>query len=389
MDSLDLFQLFNIVKQEERVSTGFFNIGVRRDYLSILSHISFSEDKKKYAVDYRNAHPIYLNNLDTDTRYKRWRNSVKLLLEPYYPGMIRPIARNLFTLIFVLDPAGKEDRRLMELACSLFEHEVPLRIGILFALESNGTVSGMDDGGVGILNLLNFLAVNNTYHDALRKIVEVIEPYRTHDTIDPFYIKNWFEANYGDVDYQDVFGPHSPYDEGRTNGRDFLEQSALGDAPKVLLNGFVLDDSGIIAEKFEETLMLEVMRITHELQEAVMQGKLHDRLNVENWIMEQKDVVPRYNKNILRTISQKNILDFTNVFECEIGSLSDFIRLEESEKTQCITKRMTYIRKTDVDNTMPLTLWIAVDLDTVHGRQMVYNALKFLKRSKKTRVGYK
>ncbi|VDO38345.1 unnamed protein product [Haemonchus placei] len=217
--------------------------------------------------------------------------------------------------------------------------------------------------------------------------LRVIEPYRTHDTIDPFYIKNWFEANYVDVDYQDVFGPHSSYDEGRTNGRDFLEQSALGDAPKVLLNGYVLDDSGIIVEKFEENLMLEVMRITHELQEAVMQGKLHDRLNVENWIMEQKDVVPRYNKHILRTISQKNILDFTNVFECEIGSsLSDFIRLEESEKTQCITKRMRYIKKTDVDNTMPLTLWIAVDLDTVHGRQMVYNALKFLKRSKKTRI---
>ncbi|VDO38346.1 unnamed protein product [Haemonchus placei] len=70
-----------------------------REYLSILPHISLSEDKKKYAVDYRNAHPIYLNNLDTDTRYKRWRNSVKLLLEPYYPGMIRPIARNLFTLV--------------------------------------------------------------------------------------------------------------------------------------------------------------------------------------------------------------------------------------------------------------------------------------------------
>ncbi|KHJ76641.1 hypothetical protein OESDEN_23739, partial [Oesophagostomum dentatum] len=101
VDSLDMFQLMDFIKQEERVSSGFFNMGFRREYLSLLAEMDFTEEKTKYAVDYRDAYPVYLNNLDTDKRYQHWRNSVKLLLEPYYPGMIRPIARNLFNLVCV------------------------------------------------------------------------------------------------------------------------------------------------------------------------------------------------------------------------------------------------------------------------------------------------
>ncbi|KAK6033739.1 UDP-glucose:Glycoprotein Glucosyltransferase [Ostertagia ostertagi] len=396
MESLDLFQLFDIIRQEQRVSAGFFNMGFRQGHLPILTNIDLSEDKSKYAVDYRNANPIYLNNLDTDMRYKHWRNSVKLLLEPYYPGMIRPIARNLFNLvssfyfleyIFVVDPAGKESRKLMKMALSLFQHDVPLRIGFLFAVEDNGTVSGMDDSGIGILNLLNFLAADHTYHDALRTVVDMLEPYSTQESVDLEYMKAWFEKNHESDDYEEVFGPNSPYDKGRTSGKMFLEQTGIGSAPKVLLNGFVLDDAGVTGDKFEETLMLEVMRITQELQKAVIRGELHDQLNVGNWIMEQKDVVPRYNKHIIDATAQKNILDFTDVSDCNVNSVSDFVKLKDSEKIQCIATKMRYVKKSDEDSTMPLTLWIVADLESEHGRQMVYNAIKFLKHNRKTRMG--
>ncbi|KAK6034489.1 hypothetical protein COOONC_28016 [Cooperia oncophora] len=63
-----------------------FPITLAQEYLPFLTNLSLSEDKNKFAVDYRKADPIYLNNLDTDTRYKHWKNSVKMLLEPYYPG---------------------------------------------------------------------------------------------------------------------------------------------------------------------------------------------------------------------------------------------------------------------------------------------------------------
>ena len=78
-----------------------------------MTGLDLSDEKVSYALDYRDAYPFvscfsywlinqiqYLNNLDSDKKYKQWGNSVKLMLQPYYPGMIRPIARNLFNLVF-------------------------------------------------------------------------------------------------------------------------------------------------------------------------------------------------------------------------------------------------------------------------------------------------
>ncbi|VDK41286.1 unnamed protein product [Cylicostephanus goldi] len=273
VDSLDMFQLVDTIKQEERVASGFSNMGFQREYLSILTGMEFSEEKGRYAVDYRDADLVYLNNLDTDKRYKHWRNSVKLLLEPYYPGMIRPIARNLFNLIFVVDPAERNSRNLMQIAYSFFKHEIPLRIGLIFVVNDDKKVSGLEDTGVAILNLFNFLAIDSTNHEALKIVNEMLDQFRTQDDIDPADIKSWFEENYSDADYKDVFGPNTDYDRGKTGGMEFLRKSAIGKAPKVLLNGYPLDDAGITGDKFEETVMMEVMRITPKLQTAVINGE--------------------------------------------------------------------------------------------------------------------
>lgn len=387
IDSLDMFQLVDIIKQEERVSRGFFNMGFRREYLSILVNMDLIEENIKYAVDYRDSNPIFINNLDTDKQYKHWRNSVKLILEPYYPGMIRPIARNLFTLIFVINPSEKEGRDLLRIAHSFYKHEIPLRIGLMFAVDTNKTVSGIDDAGVAILNLFHFLAVDSSYGDALRVINEMLEPHRTLDKIEPSMIKTWFEKNHADADYEEVFGPKTDYDSGRSAGMDFLERSGIGKAPKVLLNGYVLDDAGITGDKFEETVMVEVMRITPKLQRAVIKGELQDRVNVGNWIMEQKDVIPRHNKHIFDAIEEKRFLDHTGTSTCEAKSFSEFAQLKEPKKVQCITANMRYLKKMEEDQTMPLTLWVVADLDSEDGRQFAYNAIKHVKHSKKTRFG--
>ncbi|KAK6034487.1 hypothetical protein COOONC_28014 [Cooperia oncophora] len=217
----------------------------------------------------------------------------------------------------------------------------------------------------------------------------MLEPYHSYDSIDPSHIKMWFEKHYGYIDHREVFGSNSSYNKGKTTGRDFLDQAGIGDVPKVLLNGFLLDDDGVTGEKFEETLMLEVMHITQDLQKAVIRGDLHDRSNVGDWVMEQKHVVPRYNKRILETLSKKNVLDFADVSDCKGSSLSDFMGLTRSEKIQCITTKMTYIKKTDENETMPLTLWVVADPDSEHGRQIVYNTVRFIKHDRRTRVSCK
>lgn len=82
-----------MITQEEKLASVFSQMGFRSDYLSLLHNLDLTEDKVAYGIDYRDAYPEYINNLDKDKAYREWGNSVKLMLQPYFPGMIRPIAR--------------------------------------------------------------------------------------------------------------------------------------------------------------------------------------------------------------------------------------------------------------------------------------------------------
>uniref|UniRef100_A0A1I7WAN1 Ion_trans domain-containing protein n=1 Tax=Heterorhabditis bacteriophora TaxID=37862 RepID=A0A1I7WAN1_HETBA len=116
----------------------------------------------------------FLNNLDSDKQYKQWGNSVKLMLQPYYPGMIRPIARNLFTLV-----------------SSYIEFSI------------NGTL---------YIIFLDLRIINSDY-DKGRQVGYI-------------FVFLVFTVNILKI------------------GAEFVERTAIGKAPKVLLNGFILDDAG-------------------------------------------------------------------------------------------------------------------------------------------------
>ncbi|KAJ1350987.1 hypothetical protein KIN20_006920 [Parelaphostrongylus tenuis] len=209
--------------------------------------------------------------------------------------MVRPIARNLFNLIFVVDPSEKNSRNLMKIAYSFYVHEIPLRIGLIFALNDSKNVSGLDDSGVAILNLFNFLAVDSSYHEALQTVNEMLDTYRTDECMRTY------------------LGQKTDYDNGRTAGADFLKRAAIGKAPKVLLNGYVLDDSGITGSVAEE------------------------------------------------------VLDLTDISTCKAKTFTEFNQLTSAKKAQCLIEKMKYLRKAEDELTVPLTSWIVADLETEKG----------------------
>ena len=99
VDSMDIYQLLEMLKKEQRLAAGFYALGFKREYLSLMTKLDLSDESVQYALDYRQAFPEYINDLDRDKMYKDWGNSVQMLIQPYFPGMIRPIARNFFTLV--------------------------------------------------------------------------------------------------------------------------------------------------------------------------------------------------------------------------------------------------------------------------------------------------
>ncbi|CAJ0583195.1 unnamed protein product, partial [Mesorhabditis spiculigera] len=387
-EELDLFQLLDTLKQEEKLSTGFFNMGLRREYLSILVSLDVSAEETNYGVDDRDAVPFYLNNLDTDKRYRQWGNSVKLMLQPYYPGMIRPIARNFFTLIIVADPQENESRNLLKISEAFLRHEIPLRIGIVFSVSPDKENSGLTDAGVAVLNFFNFVMVDSSTEVALQAVNKMYASIAKSENLTVEHVHLHFKKTFKDADIDEVFGPNSDYDKGRTQGAAFLKRAAIGQAPKVLVNGYPLSDDGITGDKFEETLMMEIMKRTPKIQKSIMDGALKDKTNVQNWLLEQPDIMPRLNKRILKPAVKDSIIDFTDNAPCKARKLNEFLELTSAAKSICVLDKLSYLAKSEEDTVRPVTIWVVGDFETERGRDLAYSHIKHIKHSSNVRIAF-
>ena len=95
-------------------------------------------------VDVSNARKsaiIFWNNLERDKAYKRWPKTVKQLVYPSWS--LHTIAKNLYTLILVVDPLSLDGATLLMQAHMLMEQNYPVRIGMIFDC-SNHVPTGDD-----------------------------------------------------------------------------------------------------------------------------------------------------------------------------------------------------------------------------------------------------
>lgn len=54
---------------------------------------------EEYGFDIRDSAITWLNDLETDERYRRWSTSYMELLRPTYPGMLRNLRRNIYNYV--------------------------------------------------------------------------------------------------------------------------------------------------------------------------------------------------------------------------------------------------------------------------------------------------
>lgn len=83
-------------------------------------------------LDLRSPAVIFVNNLETDGRYKRWPASLISILQPAAPGQLRALRKNLFTLVAVLDPLNQQTPAMVEQILAAVEKPLPVRCGFLF-----------------------------------------------------------------------------------------------------------------------------------------------------------------------------------------------------------------------------------------------------------------
>ncbi|KAL8598827.1 hypothetical protein ACOMHN_015406 [Nucella lapillus] len=382
----DIFTLLDIMGQEAKLVEGLYSLGFKGESLQQLlqQDLTGGEDSS-YAVDIRHSAVQYLNDLEKDRRYRGWPSSVQDLLRPSFPGMLRHVAKNIFHMVFVVNPAEDSCRELLKMAEAFYVHSAPIRLGVAMAVNGDSSVTGRQDAGVAFAHTFDFIKADQSTAKALSFITDVYEKVGSGE-ITAEAIMAEFAAQYPGEDSDLVFGKNSDYDDTRRAGADFVSRSGLSGFLQVLINGVPLDKKFLSQDAFEEGVVTEILKQTPSIQKAVFHGDLTDRVDVLDWLMEQDNVMPRLNSRVLSPPS--SYLDLTeNMDGSSLDDADTFALLNSREMAAVVAARMKYLTKRDEEAVRAVSLWVVCDLETAEGRELMYSAIKHMKASSELRLG--
>ena len=188
------------------------------------------------------------------------------------------------------------------MAESFYIHKAPVRIGLVFAVNRNSTVTGLTDAGVAALEAFNYISQEKTPYEGLSFLTEAIAyaMSKGNKDLESEDIVSHFKSKLKKDDVDDVFGVDSAYDTGRQLAWDFIERTGLGSQlPKALLNGVLLKDSHLSSDYFEDAVLTEIMKQTPPIQKAIYKSELNEDEDILDWLMNKNTVMPRLNRIIL------------------------------------------------------------------------------------------
>lgn len=390
MEYTTIFTLLDHIRSEDRVIGGLHKLGLEGEALKTLLGLDTSEGPQEYGIDIRDSAIMWINNIETDKAYRKWPSSTGELLRPTYLGMLRSIRKNFHNLVIVADPSKAGAAELIRMVESFITHTAPVRVGLVFSVDSDESLRGFDDPGLAMLCAFNFISENfagreDANYKALQFLLDIYSTAQGDVTVAD--VTSLFKSKYPSTDLEDVFGEDSDYDVGRMLAQDFVEKAGITSFPQALMNGVPLPEKHLNVDEFEEVVLMEVMRATQVLQRAVYRGELNDKHDVTDWLMAMPNIMPRLNERILSTKSSKYV-DMTGESDLKLSGISveDFSALKAPEMTSILANTFRYLSTKSEPAIRPLTMWLVADFDTEEGRALLLEAVKYLRESNSVRV---
>lgn len=387
IDISDVYSILDTLRQELRTMEGIHALGVSSKKMGSLLHLDFSENSgsQEFAIDIRDSSVNWLNDIEQDSKYKYWSNSLMELLRPTFPGMLRQVRRNLYNLVLIIDPTDVTIRPLLKIVESFVVHATPIRTGIVFNVSSSKSVTGLEDAGVAMLCAFNYIQQSRDATTAFT-FLRTVMGNSEGDKVTVEDVKKELRSQYSE-DPHDILGEDSDYDFGRQLSEDFIQRTGLTSLPQALLNGIPLPQPRINIDDFEEVVLQEIMTQTSHFQKAVYRNKLTDSKNVVDYIMEQPNVMPRLNERILNK-EKSFYLDMSGK-ATSTSNLQALLQLSLQDMTATAVENVKYF-------TVPkkgtqyhsITYWLVGDLDCPRGKQLLLDALEHLKTESDIRISF-
>ncbi|KAG0591180.1 hypothetical protein KC19_1G156300 [Ceratodon purpureus] len=402
LDTLDLFSLIELVQGELSLASNILSMKIPEKYVRKFLMLPEASEQGAMRLDYRSdEHVHYLNNIEEDSRYKRWRANLNELLMPVFPGQMRYVRKNLFHAVYVIDPATPKGMLAVEAFSTLYENNYPMRFGVILLsgkvlehIEANGPdgVSKYKDLETDLSTLVTrlFLYIKEEYDDKelpLKFLTnlhaawaedsdgdEDVPVQRSH-VVDAFMgvLKSKQKSTEGLKEQTtrilDRLDTESDYKEEALGSSLFVYKLGLSNVyPALLMNGQVYGSSQVVSAAVQ-AMNDELPR----LQEGVYYGAINIRTDIlEKFLTEEGQ--PRYNPQIVAIPKEERKY---------VG-----LAYPVAKKDRVLT-RLQYLHFPGTeDDVKPVTHWLALDLTQKNGVRLLQQALQYLVAgSKKGRIG--
>ncbi|XP_020594123.1 UDP-glucose:glycoprotein glucosyltransferase-like [Phalaenopsis equestris] len=131
IEEVDLYQLMDMVHEELSLADQFSILKLPQNAILKLLSAPPPSGSNVFRIDFRSTYVHYLNNLEEDAMYRRWRSNINEILMPVFPGQLRYIRKNLFHAVYVIDPVTTCGAEIINMVLSMYQNSVPMRFGVI------------------------------------------------------------------------------------------------------------------------------------------------------------------------------------------------------------------------------------------------------------------
>ncbi|XP_047315092.1 UDP-glucose:glycoprotein glucosyltransferase [Impatiens glandulifera] len=387
IEDVDLYLLVDMIHQELSLADQYSKLKISPSTIRGLLSSQPPPDSNTYRIDFRSDHLHYLNNLEVDSMYDRWRSNLNEILMPVFPGQLRYIRKNLFHAVFVLDPTPLCGLESVDMILSLYENNLPMRFGVILystkvvdMIEANGGELKDDiqiEEDMSSLVIRLFLYIKEKYgaHMAFQFLSNLNRLRLEADDI----AEDTLEPHLIDAAFVDTILPKAkspPQDtllklQKEQEFRQLSHESSmfvfkLGLAKHkccLLMNGLLHDVN-------EEALLSAMNEELPRIQEQVYYGQIGSHTDVLNKFLSESGI-KRYNPQIMADGKVKPT--FVSLSAAALGKES-------------VLNGVSYLHSPETaDDIKPVTHHLAVEVTSIKGVKFLREGIQYLKEG--TKIG--
>ncbi|KAL5230580.1 hypothetical protein ABZP36_029356 [Zizania latifolia] len=392
IEDLDLYLLMDMVHEELSLADQFVQLKMPESAIHKILSAAPPAESNSFRVDFRSSHVHYLNNVEEDALYKRWRSNINELLMPVFPGQMRYIRKNLFHAVYVLDPASFCGAETIDMILSLYQDSVPIRFGIIMyssrlisVIEENDGNLPLNDGStteedISMMIIRLFLYIKETYsnHLAYQFLSNIHKSRNSGDD----YNEESVEAHHVEGAFVDSLlssAKSHPQDVLLKLQKENMHKKEAEESSRFVhkLGLYKLQCcllmNGLVHESSEDATMNAMNDELPRIQEQVYYGHIQSHTDVlEKFLSESS--YKRYNPSITgKSTEKKRFVSLVASYHQGDSVLHDITYLHSHGTT---------------DDAKPVTHLVAVDLSSKIGIKLLHEAIRYLMAgSDRARVG--